>query len=217
MNTKDMKTFLCLAGLLIYLLTGFIIAYIVIACKIFPWPFHGSDSVYETYGRIIIYLPVFFYSAASMLWLRAAGIRFDEKIKFYGISRLSAIGIIACSAYSFFYFFTVPFELKGLFFWPPALFLAAMNSMSEEVVFRLTLMSLVESYTGAKKAALIIQAALYSIPHFFIGGLFLGILSFLFGIFLGILVQADKSIIPPIICHFIVDLQAVALPLLIVV
>lgn len=204
-------------------LAGFVISLAVVAGgaawllgqKIIPWPFHGADTVGETYGRILVYLPVAGFSVLSLLWIRDPQKPVWDFFKWKGFSAAFSLGIALSGAYSLYLFSSHEFAYKGLSFVPPALILGILNAVSEELLFRLVFFQLLTQAAGSRHRANLAQAMAYGLVHLFIGGplFFLGAVGY--GLVLGWITQTHKSILPAMICHFIADVGAVMLPLLI--
>jgi len=93
--------------------------------------------------------------------------------------------------------------------------MCAMNAAAEEVFYRLVLMDLLEQQTGNFIFSNIIQSAFYAVVHIPIGGLRFAGFAFVYGMILGLVRQKSRSVTPCILCHFIVDLGAIGIPMMI--
>ena len=180
-----------------------------------PWPFRGADSIPGTWGRIPIYAPVLMFALISLLWLRQAGLPIREWFSWKQVTPLFFTGLAAGIGYSLYLFYTSPFPMKSPGFIPPALVMGLMNAVSEEIVFRLIFMQLLAAAFGSRPRANLIQAAIYALPHLVIGGPLFFLLAAGFGLLLGRITLSAGSILPAVICHFLIDIGAIGLPLLI--
>lgn len=191
-----------LAGLLLY--QGMI-----------PWPFHGADTIAGTWGRIPVYAPVFAFAMISVFWLRYAGLPIREWFAWKRVTPAFFTGIGVSLGYTLYLFSTSPFPFKGPIFLPPVLVMGMMNAVSEEVLFRLVFLQLLAAAIGSRPSANLIQALAYALPHLFIGGPLFFLLAAAYGLLLGRITLMTESILPAVICHFIIDIGAVGLPLMI--
>jgi len=205
-----------IAGFLLSLLLMAVIATFLLTRNLIPWPFHGADTVFATYGRILIYLPFAGFSFLSVLWIK----RGKQSVSYYftwpHYSPTFLLGLVLSGSYSLYLFLTHNFVLKGLAFVPPAMLLVFLNAFSEEFLFRLVFFQLLIPFTGSWQRANLIQAVVYGFVHLLIGGpvFFLGAVGY--GFLLGWITRSSESILPAIICHFIADIGAIGLPLLII-
>ncbi len=202
-------------GFTISLLVIVGVAGFLLTRKLIPWPFHGADTVYSTYGRILVYLPFTGFSLLSVLWIRGFNKPVAGHFTWVRFSYTFPLGLVLSAGYSLYLFSTHDFALKGLTFVPPAMILGFFNAFSEELLFRLVFFQLLIPLTGSWQRANLMQAVLYGFVHLFIGGpvFFLGAVAY--GLLLGWVTKSNESILPAIICHFIADIGAIGLPLLI--
>jgi membrane protease YdiL (CAAX protease family) len=105
-------------------------------------------------------------------------------------------------------------RLRGPAFWPPVIILSAMNAVSEEIVYRFAAYKIFMQADYSKLASNIAQSLLYSLIHFIIGGPILGAFSIIYGIILGFVMEHNDSVTPCIICHFVIDIGCIGLPML---
>lgn len=124
------------------------------------------------------------------------------------------IGLAVSIYYCFELFVLKGFCFRGPAFWPPVLAMSLMNAAGEEVIYRLALYNLIKRAPYPIWTANIVQALAYALIHFMIAGAVFGFLSFVYGLVLGIIAERNKSIIPAFICHFIIDLGVIGMPLL---
>lgn len=214
-EVADYRAKKALSGFLLTLVPAAILWVWLVERGGLPWPFHGAGTVAGTYGRMLAYLPVFGFSMASLLWMRGAGPGIIEYFKWKGGS-LAVWGVAGLSAgYSLFLFLSHDFVYKPVAFLPPALGVGLLNAVSEEILFRLAFLSLLTRVNGFPQRANLMQAVAYGLVHLFIGGpvFFFGAVAY--GLLLGWITQARDSILPAIVCHFIADIGAIVLPLMI--
>ncbi len=183
--------------------------------KLIPWPFHGADTIADTYGRILVYLPFAGFSLLSLLWIRGDQRSISDFISWKRFSPTFLAGFILSAGYSIYLYMTHDFALKGLLFVPPAMMLGLLNAVSEEILFRLVFFQLLIQLTGSWQRANLIQAVLYGFIHLFIGGPVFFLSAVGYGLLLGWITRTNESLLPATICHFIADIGAVSLPLLI--
>jgi membrane protease YdiL (CAAX protease family) len=214
---KAAETRRALAGFSFSMALGAGLAGLLLHLGLVPWPFRGADTVFGTWGRIPVYAPVLLYALASLFWLRHADLPIREWFAWKRVTPLFIAGLGVSIAYSLYLFYTSPFPLKSAGFAPPALVMGLMNAVSEEIIFRLIFMQLLAIAFGSRPRANLIQAAVYALPHLMIGGPLFFLLAAGYGLLLGRITLAAGSIFPAVICHFIIDIGAIGLPLLIAV
>ena len=207
--------FKALAGFSISLALGAGLAGLLLHQGWVPWPFRGAGTVFGTWGRIPVYAPVLLFALISLFWLRQAGLPIREWFAWKRVTLIFFAGLGVSIGYSLYLFYTSPFPLKSAGFIPPALVMGLMNAVSEEIVFRLIFMQLLAAAFGSRSRANLIQAAVYALPHLLIGGPLFFLLAAGYGLLLGRITLSAGSIFPAIICHFIIDIGAIGLPLLI--
>jgi membrane protease YdiL (CAAX protease family) len=104
--------------------------------------------------------------------------------------------------------------LRGMEFWPPAIIMSVMNAFCEESMYRLALYRAIISANYSRWVALIIQSVVYSLIHFMVVGAVLGLFSLVYGFLLGLIVQRSKSVSQAMVCHFVVDIGCIGMPML---
>jgi len=209
----------------VWALTGFIVtlmlfggvAGFLLTRKLVSWPFHGAETICSTYGRILVYLPFTGFSLLSVFWIKGKKKPLADFVTWNHFSLTFAAGLVFSAGYSLYLFLSHDFAYKGIAFVPPALILGLLNAISEEFLFRLVLLQLLVPVTASWQRANLMQAFLYGIAHLFIGGPVFFFSAVGYGLLLGWIVRTNKSILPAIICHFIADIGAIGLPLLIIV
>jgi membrane protease YdiL (CAAX protease family) len=200
-----MTSLLLMGGAAVFLLTR----------KLIPWPFHGADSIADSYGRILVYLPFTGFSFLSVFWIKGNQRSIRDFITWNRFSFTFLAGFVLSAGYSLYLFLSHDFALKGLAFVPPAMMLGLLNAFSEELLFRLVLFQLLIPLTGSWQRANLMQAVLYGFVHLFIGGPVFFLCAVGYGLLLGWITKTNESILPAIICHFVADIGAIGLPLLI--
>ncbi len=211
----NLKRLLFAAGLTVsYLAAIFLIYYLTRQLRVWKWPFQPVASLSDAYARIFYYMPVMSIPAWALVWMK----KFNEPIrpwfKWGRFSNLFLIGLVASSYYSIELLVLKQPTLRGAEFWPPAIILSIMNAFSEEIMYRLALYRAIVSADYSKWTALIVQCLIYSLIHFMIAGAILGLFSLAYGFLLGLIVQRGKSVTPAIICHFIIDIGCIGMPIL---
>lgn len=204
-----------LLGFFIYLLAISALAFFLLKYKVIPWPFHGAETVFGTYGRILVYLPFAVLALLSLLWVKGAGLPVWENVKWSCFHVSFPMGLALSIGYALFLFLSTDFELKGFFFVPPALILSLLNAVAEEVLFRFVLFQLLIMSTRSVLLANGLQACFYGLPHLFIGGPAFFLYAVFYGFVLGWMTRENQSILPAVISHFAIDIGAIGLPLLI--
>lgn len=206
-----------LAGFSLTLVLAAGLADLLLHHGLVPWPFRGADTLSGTWGRIPVYAPVLMFAMISLFWLRHAGLPIRKWFAWKRITSIFFAGLSVSIGYSLYLFYTSPFPLKSAGFIPPALVMGLMNAVSEEIIFRLIFMHLLTAAFDSRPRANLIQATVYALPHLLIGGPLFFLLAAGYGLLLGRITLAAGSIFPAIICHFIIDIGAIGLPLLIYV
>lgn len=204
-----------LAGFLISLLLMAGLVLFLLSRKLIPWPFHGADTVSGTYYQILVYLPVTCFALVSVWWVGGAKQLFKDFLAWRRFSPTFFLGLALSAGYTLVLYLTNDFALKGISFVPPALLMGFLNAVSEEILFRLVLFRLLTECTGSWLWANLLQAAAYGIVHLFIGGPVFFLYAAGYGLLLGWMTRTNESIVPAVICHFVADIGAIGLPLLI--
>ena len=211
----ELNKLFSLAGFLIsYVSLFFIIYYITKGVQILPWPFKKAATVANAYAHIAYYLPIMSVPALSVIWLKKLNLPILEKFKWDKFSKV----FFFCLAISIYYSIELLIIrepiLKGFEFWPPIIVICILNAFSEEILYRLAIFSVFQWAGYSKLISNISQSLLYSINHFIVGGPLLGIFSIVYGYILGVTMDRNNSIIPCIICHFLIDIGCIGLPVL---
>ncbi|MFZ2631928.1 MAG: type II CAAX endopeptidase family protein [Desulfosalsimonadaceae bacterium] len=209
----------------LFRVTGFLLSLALVAGvaaflldrKLIPWPFHGADTVAGTWGRIPVYLPFAVFSLGSVFWVSDKSRPVWNYFRWNRFSPSFLVGLAISFGYSLYLYLSCNFALKGIGFVFPAMSLGFLNAVSEELIFRLVLFQLLIRLTGSWKWSNLIQAAVYGFPHLFIIGPVFFLNAAAYGLILGWVTRTNRSILPAMICHFIIDIGAVGLPLLVVV
>ncbi len=206
-----------LGGLLIsYLVFIFFVYMFTRQLNVWPWPFKPVDSLSDAYMRILYYLPMMVVPVYSLYWLKRMGLPVIYQFKWQRFSPYFLLGL----AVSIYYALDLTVfgrgvnHLRPLPFWVPAVILSVMNAFAEEVMYRQSLYGLLRHTGYSKWVSIPLQAMVYAIIHFMIAGALLGILSFFYGLVLGLMADRSKSILPGIICHFIIDIGCIGMPMM---
>ena len=178
------------------------------------WPFTRSARLVTMYAGIITYMPLFVLAWLSLLWLKWARIPFVRQFAWKKFSNVFFIGIVISAWYSMYLFIRNPADVSRMAAWLPVIILSLLNAFSEEIFYRLTLFELLRKLIRSALFVNVIQSAVYALPHYFIGGLQFASFAFLYGMFLGVIKEKNESIIPCVVCHFIIDLGNIGVPLL---
>lgn len=205
------------AGLALYYLIGFAIAGLLVMEGIVEWPLRSVNSVSETYGRILVYLPVFILQSLAILVLARLRIPLAPSFSLNPGRLLNPyfiICILGSAAYSIALFSVTTKSIRGIPFWPPVIMMSLMNAFAEEVFFRLAFFTLLHNAVRKLWISNIGQALLYSIVHLAVGGPLFCLYSFVYGLVLGMVREKTQSIIPCMLCHFIIDIGVIGFPIL---
>lgn len=178
------------------------------------WPFTGSARLATVYASITTYLPLFILAWMSLLWLKWARIPFAGQFSWKRFSNVFFVGIVISAWYSMYLLLRNPVDISRIAVWPPIVILSLMNAFSEEIFYRLVLFELLRKLVRSALFVNIMQSAVYALPHYFIGGLQFASFAFLYGILLGLIKEKNESIIPCVVCHFLIDLGNIGAPLL---
>ena len=178
------------------------------------WPFTGSARLATVYAGIMTYFPLFILAWLSLLWLKWARIPFVKQFVWKKFSNIFFVGIIISSWYSMYLLMRNPVDISRTAVWLPVIILSLLNAFSEEIFYRLTLFELLRKFIRSALFVNVVQSAVYALPHYFIGGLQFASFAFLYGMLLGLIKEKNESVIPCIVCHFIIDLGNIGVPLL---
>jgi len=211
---SEIKAFFALSGFLISLLIFSGLVFYGLKNSIITWPFHSVRNTEQIYESILIYSPFTLFSFFSLIWLKLANFPILKYFKWTRFSNTYYIGFFISIGYSFYMLRTTDFDLHGIWFWPPVVILCVLNAFGEEILYRLSFFSIVNKITQNTIISIILQSLLYSIVHFYIGGVKFGIYSMAYGILLAVIREKNKSIVPCIICHFCIDIGNIGLPIL---
>jgi phosphatidylglycerol:prolipoprotein diacylglycerol transferase len=214
-DAQALRRLFSLGGLLVsYLLAIFAIFHLTRQVHLWKWPIQPVASLADGYGRILYYLPVMLIPAYSLYWLKKS----DEPIKPWFQWQQGSFVFIIALAMSIYYSVELLVlrqpNLRGLAYWPPIIISSAMNAFAEESMYRLTLVRLLRRADYAPWVANIVQSIVYAIIHFMIAGPVLGLFSLIYGFMLGLVAQRGRSILPAMLCHFIIDIGCIGMPIL---
>ena len=182
--------------------------------QIIRWPFRSFDTAWDAYGAVLSYSPVLVFALLSLFWMKYSNIAIRENVRWGGFSKFFYFCLIVSTGYAIFLLNKVNFGIDSPSFWGPILILSLLNAVSEEVIFRLIIYKLLSRLTNERLVSNFIQSLLYSFVHIYIGGPIFALLAMMYGFILGLLMDKEDSLIPPIICHFIIDLGAIGLPMM---
>ncbi len=212
---QDLLRLFSLGGLLVSLiLFNFLIHYLTREIRIWPWPIQPVQSLGDAYGRILYYLPMMLIPAYCLSWLKRSDVPIAPWFVWNRFSFAFLLGLGISAYYAIEMLVLKQPTLRGMAFWPPVILLSLMNAVAEEIMYRLTLYNLLKRAHYSPWIANIGQALIYSLIHFMIAGAQLGVLAFIYGIVMGLVVERSKSVTPAIICHFIIDIGVMGAPML---
>jgi membrane protease YdiL (CAAX protease family) len=211
----DPKRLLSAAGLAVfYLMTTFLIYYLTRVVMVWKWPIVPVVSLADAYARLLYYMPVMVIAASALVWMR----KNNEPIRpWFSRGRFSGvfvIGLLASMYYSFELLVLKGHTFRGVEFWPPVIILSVLNAACEEIMYRLAFCRAIIRAGYSGWVALIVQSVAYSLIHFMVVGAVLGLLSLFYGFILGLIVQRSKSVSQAMVCHFIIDIGCIGMPLL---
>jgi len=214
----DIKPLILLAGFVfLNLFLLFLFYYLVMKIRVFPFPFQKVHSIAQAYKLILTYFPLLILPIISIIILKKAPLPILEKFAIRSnlkdVTTFTVIGLTASVFYSVYLLILCEPRLRGLAFWPPVFILSLINAFTEEITFRLAAFGLLLNAGFKRITAILLQALLYSSAHFLLNST-LGVLSLVYGIILGVLMDRTQSITLCIICHFIIDLGAIGRPIL---
>jgi len=207
--------YLALPGAIVTFLASFLILVLIFRDNALVWPFHRSSALAGAFSKVLTYAPVFMVACLSMLWMKLSRLEIIESFKWKRFSYAFFAAAAISVAYAVQQFIAKGHDYQGIAFLVPAILMCAMNAAAEEVFYRLVLMDLLEQQTGSFLFSNIIQSAFYAVVHIPIGGLRFAAFAFIYGMILGLVRRKSRSVTPCIICHFIVDLGAIGIPMMI--
>ena len=213
-NAELRKLFLLGGFLASYLVLFFVIYYLIKKAHVLPWPFQKVQTIAAGYAGILYYIPFTAVPALSLYWLEKSGIAVWEKFRWRRFSSFFYAGLALSIFYTIYLLVLKEPRLRGLAFWPPVIILSAMNAVSEEIVYRFAAYKIFMQADYSKLTSNIAQTILYSLIHFIMGGPVLGAFSIAYGVMLGMVMERNESVTPCIICHFVIDIGCIGLPML---
>lgn len=212
---EELLRLFSMTGLLVILLLFSVTAiHLTRVMYVWQWPFQPVRNPAEAYGRIGYYMPMMLMPLFSLYWLKRFNVSFNERFHRGRFSWIFVLAFIVSAYYAFELLIMRDINLRGIAFWPPVLIMSVMNAFSEEIMYRLALYELLRRAGYSRLTSNVIQSLVYSVIHFMIAGAILGIFSLAYGFLLGIVRQRTGSIMPAVLCHFVIDLGAIGMPLL---
>jgi prolipoprotein diacylglyceryltransferase len=215
-SAGEIRKLLSLAGLMVaYVLLTFLIIYLTRKVKIWPWPFSRVLSLTDAYMRVGAYLPMMLIPLGTMAWMKRNSMPIWSQYRWTQFSPYFLLALAMSIYYSLeLLVFKRPSAFRGLAFWPPVILLSVMNAFAEEIMYRQALYGLLRRADYTKWVAIPVQAVIYSLMHFMIAGAILGLFSLIYGIILGLVADRCRSLTPAILCHFIIDIGCIGMPML---
>jgi membrane protease YdiL (CAAX protease family) len=181
---------------------------------VWKWPIQPVESLTDAYARLFYYMPVMGIAALALAWMK----KNNEPIRpWFKRGRLTfpfVIGLLASIYYCLELLVLKHPELRGGQFWPPVIMMSLMNACCEEIMYRLVLYRAIIGANYSRWVALIAQSVVYSLIHFMVVGAVLGLFSLVYGFLLGLIVQRSKSVSQAMVCHFIIDIGCIGMPML---
>lgn len=213
---QEINKLLSLAGLVIsYVLLIFLMYHLTRTVRVWPWPFSRVHSLADAYMRIGAYAPMMVIPLYSLWWMKRCDMPIAEQLRWGRFTPYFLLALAMSIYYSMeLLVFKRPPQIRGAVFWPPAIILSAMNAFSEEIMYRQALYGMLRRAAYSKWFAIPFQAVIYSIVHFMIAGAVLGLFSIIYGLVLGLVADRSRSIMPAIVCHFIIDIGCIGMPML---
>jgi membrane protease YdiL (CAAX protease family) len=211
----DLKRLLFPAGLTVfYLICTFLIYYLTRILRVWKWPIQPVESFADAYARLFYYMPVIVIAALALVLMKKNNEPIRPWFKRGRFTFLFVIGLLASIYYCLELLILKHHELRGVEFWPPVIMMSIMNAFSEEIMYRLALYKAIISANYSRWVALIAQSVVYSLIHFMVVGAVLGLFALAYGFLLGLIVQRSKSVSQAIVCHFIIDIGCIGMPML---
>ncbi len=205
-------------------LAGFLVSYVVLATTvvslfysdIIDWPFRGYHSYIKLYYNVFLYTLFAALCTLFCFWLKLVDPNWLRFFRWKKFSNVFWVGLLISCLYSVYLFQMNRWNFHGGAYLIPILLFSLLNAYSEEVIYRLAFLNILDKVLGVHVAANVFQALLYGVTHYFIGGMKFAFFAFLYGMLLGTITKENRSIIPAMVCHFCIDIGNVGLPLLIV-
>ncbi len=192
----------------------YLIGFVVITGKFIEWPFRKMSGLSDSFFAILAYSPFLAFALSSLYWLKRAGLSITGPFKWKKISWTIIPGIAVSAGYAVFLLGRISFGVDGGALWVPIILLSIMNAFAEEIMFRLVLYRLLKGYMANGFAANLVQSVCYSLVHLFIGGPVLALLSICYGLMMGFIMDRNQSLVPALVCHFIIDLGVIGYPII---
>ncbi len=214
-SVEDRKTaFQSTMFFLTTLAVFYLIGYIAITGRFVQWPFRELTSFADSAGAILVYSPFMAFALASLYWLKRAGLSITAPFRWKKFSWTVIPGIVVSAGYALFLLSRINFGIDGGMLWIPILVLSIMNAFAEEIMFRLVLYRLLKVHLNNRFTANLVQSICYAVVHLFIGGPVLALLSICYGLLMGVIMDRNESIVPALLCHFIIDLGVIGFPII---
>jgi membrane protease YdiL (CAAX protease family) len=211
----DLKRLLFPASLTAFFLTTtFLIYFLTRIVMVWKWPIQPVATLADAYARLFYYMPVVVIAVSALAWMKKNGEPIRPWFNRGRISVVFAIALLASIYYSFELLVLKGHTLRGGAFWPPVIMLSVMNAFCEESMYRLALYRAIIRAGYSGWVALIVQSVVYSLIHFMVVGAVLGLFSLIYGFVLGLMVHRSKSVSYAMVCHFIIDIGCIGMPLL---
>ncbi|MCF8035281.1 MAG: prolipoprotein diacylglyceryl transferase [Desulfobacteraceae bacterium] len=203
-------------------LVGLIAVYLVMLAGTFhlrkmhvlPWPMTAAADLEAAWFSVLYYFPYLLFPVVSLFWVRAAGIPIWTDFRWIRFHPVLYAGLLCSIGYSLYLLVLIDPCIKGGAFWLPVVILSIMNATGEEFAFRQAFFRVLKKAGYGSLLTNGAQSLLYALPHFVIGGVSFGVFALVYGFLLGLVRIHTGSVTPCVICHFLIDIGCIGLPVL---
>ncbi|MFW6334145.1 MAG: prolipoprotein diacylglyceryl transferase family protein [Desulfosalsimonas sp.] len=213
-SDNDLSGIFSLAGLVAVYLIIFAVTLNLKEVGVLPWPFERAASLGGAFFAVFYYVPFLFFPAVCFFWLKASGMGIRDAFRAPVFHPVFVLAVAVSIGYSVYLLFPGIAGRGPATLWIPVAVLSTMNAAGEEFAFRHAFLNMFAHAGYGKVSANGFQGILYGLPHFVIGGAAFGIFAVLYGWLLGWVRYRSASLIPCIICHFLIDIGCIGAPML---
>lgn len=205
---------IALLGFFTVFIPFIIVATHLLTQGIIKWPFHNFQSLLDVFGGLSTYAPFILLALSSLIWLKITGIPIAQMFHWKTYSHTFVVGMIVSFGCTFFLLQRIRFGADGGGLWLAVVCFSLLNAVCEEMIFRGVLFQLLKQRIKRPMIANVIQSMCYASLHFYPAGPRLAMGAWFYGLLQGHIHERNRSLIPVIMCHVIIDIGFFGLAIL---
>ena len=211
---RELGRVLSMVGLIAVYLVMFAGTFHFRQMHVLPWPMTAAADPGAAWLSVLYYFPYLLFPVVSLFWVRAAGFPVWTDFRWTRFHPVLYAGLLCSIGYSLYLLVLIDPCIKGGAFWLPVVTLSIMNATGEEFAFRQAFFRVLKKAGYGNFLTNGGQSLLYAIPHFVIGGVSFGVFALVYGFLLGLVRLHTGSVTPCVICHFLIDIGCIGLPVM---